>query len=97
MAWGIIIPEVFLSRMNVDNLENELEVNNRTIRMYEGELIALATYSHPTIKNEDGEEESIVEYAPKKIREIMDSLEELHSENKLLYIAIDKKSELTKY
>ena len=93
MGWGLIIPEVFLSKIHKDDIEEKLDNNNEIIHTYEGELIALTTYSHSTIK--DGEEEiSIIDYAPRRIKEIMDSLEELYSENKLLYIAIEKKDEL---
>ena len=91
MGWGLTIKDVFLSKITKKDLESKLEDNKSLIRMYEGDLIALASYTHPTIKNgdfSDGEEISIVEYMPMKIREIMDSLEEIHGENRLIYIAL---------
>ena len=96
MGWGLILKEVYLSRIRKSELEDTLEENNKIIRMYEDELIALAVYIHPSIKDgeQDGEEVSLVDYAPTKIRNITEALCELYNKNYLIQIAIDNPEDI---
>lgn len=90
MASGLIIKEVYLSRIHKSDLESKLEDNLSLINMYQGELIALGAYTHPTILDEDRQEQvSVVEYVPLKVRQIMEELDELYSQNHLIRVALD--------
>ena len=55
MAWGLIIPEVYLNRVHKDELESKIEESNSYIQSMKEEMIALMAATPRDIKGEDGE------------------------------------------
>jgi hypothetical protein len=88
MGYGTIIKEVYLNRVLKNQFDIKLNENKELIKMFEDELKALAIYSHPTIFNpEFNDFESITDFMPRKINEILSELQTLYIENNLIELA----------
>ena len=84
MGWGLIINNVYLNRVTKDRLETVVEESEEMIKYCKEKLLAMACYTHPTVKNEEGQEENIMDYSVSEINQIF---EELGSEIVKLHLA----------
>lgn len=96
MSHGIIIPEVYLSGVHVDDIENEIEESNSFIQRMKEEIIALAAAAPRDIKDDEGYTVTWEDHVLQKINGFWDDLVEDIGKRKLMYIALEQRDELKK-
>jgi hypothetical protein len=95
MGWGIIIPEVYLSRVKISELEDEQERLIQDIRGYKEALLVLAASTPINMKYDNGDEMPWIEYIHIRTNEILQDLEVDMRKLQLIQLALDNKSEIT--
>lgn len=73
MGWGTEVT-VYASRMDKDNVDNCLEMNQRLIDMYHDELLLLAGATPRVVEVDDGHQLQWEEHVRFRIDEIWDEL-----------------------
>lgn len=96
MSLGIIIKDITLLRVKKSELEDKLIDNKSKIQYYKKRLIALGSYTLPTVI--EGEEAtSLIDYSIREVDDVFDSLQELFVENHLIQCALDDIDDVTEF
>ena len=71
MGWGLIINQLYLSRISKSTLEENKEDEEQYARSLENELIALSSYTSQVYRDSDEVEHPLVEWVIRRVPEIV--------------------------
>jgi len=93
MSWGLIINNVFLSRINKSELTSKKEEYDELLRMIENKLVAIGSYTSDIVIEENEEQESIIDYSSRVVPQLLTEYSEILRSLQLVNIAINSNDE----